>query len=84
MDRVEAELSESPADRSDCAYTFFTVAGEQPITRAMWRKPAPSPAIRRHCSSCSWPSARGRPTCFPLARARSKPSRVRSLAEASL
>ena len=46
LDNVEAELSESPVERSDEVNTRFTVAGEQPITRAIWRKPAPSPAIR--------------------------------------
>ena len=46
MDNVEAELSESSVERSDEVNTLFTVAGEQPITRAIWRKPAPSPAIR--------------------------------------
>ena len=81
MDRVEAEFSESPADRSDDACTLLAVAGEQSITRAMWRNPAPSPAIRRHSSACSWLNAGGRPSRFPLAQARSSPSRIRSLAE---
>ena len=64
MDRVEAAISESPTDHSDDASTFFIVAREQPITRAMWRNPVPSLAIRRHCSACSWLSAGGRPIRF--------------------
>ena len=59
---------------------FFTVAGERVITRDICRRPAPSSAIRLHCSTCSKVKAGGRPTCFPLARARSNPSLIRSLA----
>ena len=62
---------------------FFTVAGEQPITRAMWRNPVPVPAILRHCSACQRLSTRGRPTRFPLARTRASPSRIRSLVEST-
>ena len=45
------------------------------VTLAICRSPAPSAAIRRHCLSFSWDNAGGRPTRFPFARARSRPSR---------
>ena len=83
MDRVEAEISDSPADHSNYANTFFTVAGEQHITRAIWRNPAPSLANCRHCSACSWLNAGEQPTSFPLTRARSSPNRIRSLVEST-
>ena len=45
-------------------------AGNQVITRAICRRPAPSSAIRRHCSTCSGVNVGGHPICFPPARAR--------------
>ena len=59
--------------------TFLAVAGEQPIAWAICRKPAPSEATRLHCSVCPWRRVGGRSTTrFPLERARSSPSRIRS------
>ena len=55
------------------ARAFFTVAGEHCITRAMWRSPAPSSVIRRHCATCSGVRVGGRPSRFPPARAWSRP-----------
>ena len=56
----------SPWQPATTSRALFTVAGEQVITRAMWRNPEPSSAIRRHCSTCSGVKVGGRPTFFPL------------------
>ena len=51
-----------------------------------WYAPSSSQPVQhtsRDCSTCSWLSAGGRPTRFPLARARSSPNRIRSVAEST-
>ena len=73
----------SPRPAATTSRAVFTVTGEQVITWAICRRPAPSSAILRRCSICSCVNAGGRPTCFPPARARSKPYLIRSLAEST-
>ena len=60
------------------------MAGEQVITRAICRRPAPSsshpPALLNLFFGVK---AGGHPTVFPLPRARSNPNLIRSLAEST-
>ena len=77
------EARGNPVILLSSASAFLTVAGEQPSTLAICLSPAPSCAIRRHCSSCSALSAGGLPTRFASARAWSRPSLIRSPAEST-